>query len=89
MKKSDIASMILISGFAIIIGALIGNWIYGDLSNERATVTFITPISSTFTAPDSEIFNADAVNPTVPVIIGSDDPEEDITDGEDADEEEN
>ena len=86
MKKSDIASIILISGFSVITGALVGNWLYGDLSDEKATITFIDPISSEFVAPSSEIFNADAVNPTVPVIIGQPapaEPEEENTDDED------
>ena len=72
MKRSDFATIILIGGFAIITGVLIGNWLYGDLSKERATITFLDPISSNFLAPDPEIFNVDAVNPTVPVIIGQD-----------------
>jgi hypothetical protein len=70
MKKSDIALIILIASISMIIAYFVADGIIGKPSNESAKVKTIELIKSEVQEPDSDIFNKDAINPTVEVIIG-------------------
>lgn len=71
MKNSDIAAVILIASLSVIIAyfvaeALIGNPTGGDVEK----INTLQPISAEVETPDKSIFNSDAINPTVEVVIG-------------------
>ena len=72
MKKTDIAMIILIASVSILGAYFIAASlpIFRD-ANKPVNVKVATPISETVTEPDSKLFNSEAINPTVEVIIGS------------------
>jgi hypothetical protein len=72
MKKSDIAMIILIASVSILIAYFVAKGLVGDVQNQSVKVKIADPISSSVDQPDSTIFNTNAINPTVEVIIGGD-----------------
>jgi len=71
MKKNDMALIILIISISLVVGYFIGQAIVGSPKKKASQVEVVQPISSTVTAPDKTIFNRDAINPAVPIQIGS------------------
>jgi hypothetical protein len=65
MNKSDLAMLILIASVAIMVALP-----FLKVDNKNVKVPTIELISSDVTEPDSEIFNKDAINPTVKTVIG-------------------
>jgi hypothetical protein len=72
MKKTDIALIIFIAGISILIAYFVAKAIIGDPGEQKATVRTAVPIGDTIDAPGKEIFNDNAINPTVEVVIGED-----------------
>lgn len=73
MKKTDIAMVVLIASVSVILSFFIAKAIFGDVYNGSAKVKTIDRIETTVVEPSKEIFNDQAINPTVPInIIGSD-----------------
>lgn len=72
MKKSDIAMIILIASVSVLIAYFVAKGVVGDVQNQSVKVKIAEPISAEIEKPDPKIFNANAVNPTVEVIIGGD-----------------
>lgn len=70
MKKSDIAMIILIASISILGSYFIAKALIGDVQNESVKVKTADPIVTNVVEPDKSIFNTDAINPTVEVIIG-------------------
>ena len=71
MKKTDIAMIVLIAGFSVLISYLVINSLAQCWFSEQTYDVKITePISNEYVKPSSEIFNKDAINPTVQVNIG-------------------
>ena len=70
MKKSDIATIVLIAGFATIAAFVLANIFLGDPNNESVKVEYMGVISSAVAEPDPELFNAQAINPTVETWVG-------------------
>lgn len=68
MKKADIAMIILIASISVFTAYLLAKNIFPD-KTWTTTVKTIDPISSTIDEPSPEIFNANAINPVVPVRI--------------------
>lgn len=71
MKKSDIAMIILIASISILVAYFAAKAILGDVQNQSVTVKTAEKISTDITEPDTGIFNPNAINPTVEVIIGN------------------
>ena len=71
MKKSDFAMILLIASASALIAYFVASAIFGGISNSSVKVKTIDPINSTIVAPDSSIFNKNAINPAVEVQIGS------------------
>lgn len=71
MKKTDIAMIILIAGVSVLITYLIANSIplFKD-ANKPVSVKVAEKITPNFEKIDTSIFNSEAINPTVEVIIG-------------------
>jgi hypothetical protein len=72
MKKSDVAMIILIASVSILVAYFVAKGIVGDVQNQSVKVKTAEPISEAIDAPDPTIFNPNAINPTVEVIIGAD-----------------
>ncbi len=70
MKRSDIAMIILIASISVLMAYFIAKAIVGDVQNETVKVKTTEAISTDITEPDPTVFNKDAINPTVEVIIG-------------------
>lgn len=70
MKKSDIALLVLIASISIIVAYFVADGVIGKPSSESKTVKTIQAIDSKVEEPSKDIFNKDAINPTVEVIIG-------------------
>jgi uncharacterized protein YxeA len=70
MKKSDIAMIILIASVSVMIAYFVAKAIVGDVQNETVKVKTTDTISTEITQPDTSVFNTNAINPTVEVIIG-------------------
>lgn len=72
MKKSDIAMIILIASISILVSYFVAKAIVGDVQNESVQVKTAEAITTDIVQPDTSVFNSDAINPTVEVIIGGD-----------------
>lgn len=70
MKKSDIATLILIAAGSVLIAYFVADGLIGQPSSELEKVRTIEPITAEVVEPDPTVFNKDAINPTVEVIIG-------------------
>jgi hypothetical protein len=71
MKKSDIAMIILIASISILLAYFAAKTIVGDVQNQSVKVKTTEKISTDVTQPDPSVFNSNAINPTVEVIIGN------------------
>lgn len=76
MKKSDIAMIILIAAVSVMIAYFVANAVVGDVKNEAVKVKTADPITADVEKPDETVFNKEAINPTVEVIIGGDQAQE-------------
>lgn len=70
MKRSEIALIVLVAGLSVIAAYFAANALIGKPSAKDARVRTMAPITSTIEKPSTEIFNKDAINPTVEVSIG-------------------
>ncbi len=70
MKSSDIAMIVLVAGCSIGISFLVMNSLLGSPSEKKETVKTMAPISADYAEPSKEIFNKQAINPTVQSSIG-------------------
>lgn len=70
MKKTDIAMIILIASISVLVSYFVAKAIVGDVQNESVKVKTTDPITTEIVEPDKTVFNKDAINPTVEVIIG-------------------
>lgn len=70
MKKSDIASIILIASISAMVAWFSANAVIGEPKQSALKLKTADAISSSVEAPDKRIFNSQAVNPTVERSIG-------------------
>ncbi|MBQ1528148.1 hypothetical protein IIZ77_00685 [Candidatus Saccharibacteria bacterium] len=71
MKSSDYATVGFIAIFVTVVAYFLVNSLLGDPSEASVRFEYLEDVSSTLAAPDAEIFNVAAINPTVEVYIGS------------------
>lgn len=69
MKKADIAMIILIASVSVLVSYFVARSIFGDVYSGTAKVKVIDTIDSTVVEPSSDIFNSNAINPSVQVEI--------------------
>lgn len=69
MKKSDIATLVLIVAVVGTIVYFVLKLIIGDQALKPVTVEVAKPISTEVALPSADIFNEKAINPTVPITI--------------------
>ena len=70
MRQSDIFSIIIIATAGTLFSYFLVNSLLGDPNLEIVNVKTIQEISPAIDSPDSELFNPDAINPTVEVFVG-------------------
>jgi hypothetical protein len=71
MKKSDIAMIIFIASISALIAYFVADAVIGDVKEESVKVKTTDSITADVDEPDPTVFNSDAINPTVEVIIGN------------------
>lgn len=73
MKKADIAMIILIASFGVLVAYLIAtNLSFLRLPEAGVKVQAVRRISSEVAEPSTQVFYQGAINPTVEVIVGHD-----------------
>ncbi len=70
MKKSDIAMIILIASISVLAAYFVAKTVIGDVKADTVKVKTAERITTNITQPDPTVFNSNAINPTVEVIIG-------------------
>lgn len=71
MKKTDIAMIILIASMSVLVAYFIASALPMFKADDQAVkVKTVDVITAEVTPPDADIFNKDAINPTVEVLIG-------------------
>lgn len=70
MKRTDVASLIFIASLSVIVAYFIADAVIGKPTSESVKVKTMAPISADIEQPDPSIFNKDAINPTVEIVIG-------------------
>lgn len=70
MKSSEIASIILIMIVSGVTSFFFVSTLWGNPSEKTKDIQVMEEISNEFVYPSTEIFNKDAINPTVQVVIG-------------------
>ena len=70
MKQKDIALIIVVAVFSLVVAMVLSNLVFGRASfkEQRAEVT--DPISAQFTPPSDVYFNNDSIDPTETIRIG-------------------
>ncbi len=73
MKKSDIAMIVLIASVGMLIAYFIATSIsFLHVPENGIKVQTMPKISADVAEPSKDVFNENAINPTVEVIVGSD-----------------
>jgi hypothetical protein len=71
MKKTDIAMIILIAGVGILVAYFIAvNIPFLKIPEKGVEVQTVDPIRSEISEPSKSVFNAEAINPTVEIVVG-------------------
>lgn len=81
MKQTDLAMLILIISFSLVASYFIGNAVFVNEDARSTSVPVAEPISTTFPAPDAEIFNNESINLTEQITIGDSNSETPFTNG--------
>ena len=71
MKLSDYISVIMIAILGTIVGYFLLNSLLGDPTEKTVLLEYLEGAGSDLVNPDSEVFNYQAINPTVEVYIGN------------------
>jgi hypothetical protein len=69
MKKSDLFTIILIASVSVLTAFFIGQNIFGNIHSGQANVKTIEKIEASVVSPSIEIFNKEAINPTIQVNV--------------------
>lgn len=71
MSKNQIAILVLILSVAGLVSYFAGSALLGDKVSKPVEVETIEPLSAEIVPPDTTVFTLDAINPTVPIAIGT------------------
>lgn len=70
MNKNNIAVLILLVAIVALIAYVAGNAVLGGRTSKSVEVEQARPISADVVKPEKDVFNVDAINPTVQITIG-------------------
>lgn len=71
MKQSDIITIVIIAAIGTLGAFFTVNALMGDPKDASVTYKYIEPVDAALAEPDPEVFNSDAINPTVEVYVGN------------------
>ena len=71
MKRSDIFTVTFVASVGILLTFIVSSFLLGDPDVKYLKHKTIGKITADLTSPDPEVFNVDAINPTVEVYVGS------------------
>lgn len=69
MKKSDIAMVVLVAAISVVIAFVIAQQVFSGYETGKTKVKTIEKIEADVVQPDPNIFNKNAINPSVPVEL--------------------
>ncbi len=69
MKRSDVASLLLIVSISFSLAYFLGNALFNTPESRSTTVEVVTAVGAELDEPDITIFNKDAINPTQDIKI--------------------
>lgn len=71
MKRTDIVSIAIIAGISMVVAYVVAQALIGSPTGKQsAKVRTAEPISAHVDQPDPAVFNSNAINPTVEVVVG-------------------
>lgn len=70
MKRSDIFTITFVASVGILLTFIASSFLLGDPDARYLKHKTIGKITADLTSPDPEVFNVDAINPTVEVYVG-------------------
>lgn len=70
MKRSDVMTIVLVAGIGVIASYFILDIFLGDPDEFSVEYKYIDEISAAVDSPNENVFNPDAINPTVEVYVG-------------------
>ena len=73
MKKSDIASLILIVAVSFTVALLVGNMIFNKPTARSTLVEIVNPVESALPIITRDVFNSKSINPTEDIRINQSD----------------
>ncbi len=71
MKKSDILTVIMVATVGTVVAAILCNMLLGDPNDKMVSFKNIQVVEPGLAIPDPEVFNMEAINPTVEVYVGN------------------
>lgn len=71
MKQKDIVLIIGIAGISAIASFVVSNKIFVTPSNRQQQVEVVDPITASFQTPDKKYFNANSIDPTQNLSVGT------------------
>ena len=71
MRRSDIFTVTFIASLGVLLTFIACSFLLGDPDTRYLKHKTIGKITADLTSPDPEVFNVDAINPTVEVYVGS------------------
>ncbi|MBQ3309611.1 hypothetical protein IJG78_02950 [Candidatus Saccharibacteria bacterium] len=70
MRQSDIFTIIIVGTVGTVVAAILCNLILGDPNDKSVTFKTVKVVEASLAQPDPEVFNVEAINPTVEVYVG-------------------
>lgn len=70
MRQSDIFTVIAVAVVGVVVSSVLLNMILGNPDEKSVSFKRVEVIESTLDSPDPEVFNPEAINPTVEVYVG-------------------
>ena len=70
MKQSDIFTILIVALVGVLVSSFLVNMMLGDPNTKSVTFKTVEVVQATLAQPDPEVFNPDAINPTVEVYVG-------------------
>lgn len=70
MRQSDIFTIMAVATVGIVASFFLVKMILGDPNEKSVTFKKIEVVEAGLAVPDPEVFNAEAINPTVEVYVG-------------------
>ena len=70
MKQSDIITAGMIAIVGVVVSILLCNMLLGDPNEYSVSFSTVSEVSNSLDEPNTEVFNAQAINPTVEVYVG-------------------